>query len=59
MEAEESKKDAQGNWVITVDHDTWEKVNAEMALSEKETVKCEKGHKSLENFFFKTVQKEV
>ena len=59
MEASESKKDAQGNRVITLDHDAWESLNNELGLSEKETVKIEKGHNSLENFFFKTVQKEV
>ena len=59
MEAQESKKDAQENWVLTLDHDGWEKMNAELNLESKETVKIDKGHKSLENFFFKTVQKEV
>jgi len=59
MEATESKKDAQGNRVITLDHDAWESLNGELGLSEKDTVKIERGHNSLENFFFKTVQKEV
>jgi len=59
MEATESKKDAHGNRVITLEHDAWETLNNELGLSEKETVKTEKGHNSLENFFFKTVQKEV
>jgi hypothetical protein len=59
MEAKESKKDAHGNWVLTLDLEPWEKMNSELNLSEKDTVKVNKGHKSLENFFFKTVQKEV
>jgi len=59
MEAKESKKNAHGDWVLTLDQQVWEKVNSELNLENKDTVKVEKGHKSLENFFFKTVQKEV
>jgi ABC-2 type transport system ATP-binding protein len=59
MEASESKKDANGNWILTLNHDAWNKVNNELNLEEKDTVKVERGHKSLETFFFKTVQKEV
>ncbi|MCM8542301.1 MAG: ABC transporter ATP-binding protein [Lentisphaeraceae bacterium] len=59
MEATESKKDAAGNRVITLDHDAWEKLNNELNLDGKDTVSIEHGHNSLENFFFKTVQKEV
>ncbi|MCM8530131.1 MAG: ABC transporter ATP-binding protein [Lentisphaeraceae bacterium] len=59
LEATESKKDADSNWVLTLSHDAWERVNNELNLDEKDTVKIERGHKSLESFFFKTVQKEV
>lgn len=59
MDASESKKDADGNWVLTLSHDAWESINNELSLEDKDTVQIERGHKSLESFFFKTVQKEV
>jgi ABC-2 type transport system ATP-binding protein len=59
MEATESKKDADGNWVLTLGHDAWERINNELRLEDRDTIQVERGHKSLESFFFKTVQKEV
>jgi ABC-2 type transport system ATP-binding protein len=59
LEASESKKDASGNWILTLNFEAWDKMNKEIGLENKESVSIKKGHKSLENFFFKTVQKEV
>lgn len=59
LESSESRKNANGDWVLVLDADAWEKMNNELNLVKKESIKTNKGHKSLENYFFKTVQKEV
>ncbi|NQZ60389.1 MAG: ABC transporter ATP-binding protein [Lentisphaeraceae bacterium] len=59
LEANESKKNEQGDWVVTLQQEVWERMNSELNIAARDTIQLEKGHRSLENFFFKTVQKEV
>ena len=59
MDATESKKDADGNWVLTLSHDAWERINKELSLEDKDTVQIERGHKSLESFSSRQYKKSV